>query len=67
MEKVASEVGSIIIVEKPFAEQINRQFRCTGNTGMKWKRGCMFKVNINLQILFIVSSSKRNEKQQPGR
>ena len=33
----------------------------------KWQRGCMVNVNINLQILLIVSSAKRNVRLQPGR
>ena len=62
-----SEIASVIIVQKPFAEQINRCFLCNGNTVMKWQCGCMIKVNINLQILEIVSSLKRIVKLQPGR
>ena len=43
-------------------------FLCNNNTGLKCQRECMVKVNINLQILFIVPSSKRNVKlQQPDR
>ena len=41
-------------------------FPCNGNTGLKWQRGCMVKVNISLSILFIFSSSKRNVRLQLG-
>ena len=61
MKKVVPEIGIIIIVQKPFAEQINGWFRCNGNTGLKWQRGCMFKVNSNLQILLTSYSQKVNE------
>ena len=30
------------------------------NAGLKWQRGCMVKVNINLKILPNASSPKRN-------
>ena len=33
--------------------------KCNGNAGLKWQRGCMFKVNVNLLILLIISSSKK--------
>ena len=42
-------------------------FLCNSNKSLKWKRGCMVKVNINLLILLIVCSSKRNMQLQPGR
>ena len=35
-------------------------FLCNGNTGMNWQSGWMVKVNVNLQIFLIVSSSKKN-------
>ena len=48
MEKMVSEIGSIIVEKKAFSEQINGWFQCNGNTGLKCQRGCMFKVNMNL-------------------
>ena len=44
MEKMMSDIGSIAVVQKPFAKQINAMFWCNGNTGLKWQRGCIFKV-----------------------
>ena len=51
MEKVVSEIGSVIIIQKPFSEQINVWFPCNGSTGLKWQRRCMVKLIINFQIL----------------
>ena len=67
MNKVVSEIGSIINVYKSCAEQINGWFLCNGNTSLKWQCGSMDKVNISIKILLIASSSKQNEKLQPGR
>ena len=48
MEKAVSKIGSAIIIQEPFAEQSNGLFLCNGNASLKWQRGCMVKVNINL-------------------
>ena len=37
------------------------------NNGLKWQRECIIKVNVNFYIFLIVSSSKKNVKQQLGR
>ena len=37
------------------------------NNGLKWQRECMINVNVNFYIFLIVSSSKKNVKQQLGR
>ena len=42
-------------------------FLCNGNTGLKWQNAWMVKVNVNLQIFLIASSSIRNMKLQLGR
>ena len=67
MKQVVYEISSVIIVEKPFAQQTMERVLCNGNTSLEWQCGCMVKVNINLQILLTVSSSKRNVKLQRGR
>ena len=36
MEKVVSEIGSVIIEQKPFADRISGWSLCNGNTGLKW-------------------------------
>ena len=62
-----SEISSVIIVQKPLQSKSRGWFLYNSNTGLKWQRGCMVKVNIKSEILFIVSRLRRSVKLQPGR
>ena len=54
-------------MQKPLQSKSRGWFLCNSNTGLKWQRGCMVKVNIKSEILFIVSRLRRSVKLQPGR
>ena len=58
MEKVVSELAVLSLYKNYLQRKSLDGLKCNGNAGLKWQRGCMFKVNINLLILLIISSSK---------